>query len=232
MLKLIHGVHKFQQEVFGGQKELFERLADRQSPHTLFITCADSRINPNLLTQSNPGEIFILRNAGNIIPSYGAPIGGEAATIEYAVTALEVEHIVVCGHSDCGAMKAILDPKRAEKMPAVRTWLNHAETTRRIIEENYPDREGPARMNTAIQENVLAQIENLRTHPSVAARTAKGSLRIHAWIYQIETGEVFSYDPAEGQFLSITKQADETPMPRASFTTKAALPEVLTANDY
>jgi carbonic anhydrase len=205
MHKLAQGVHKFQSEVFGRHKDLFARLADSQAPHTLFVTCSDSRINPNLLTQTAPGEIFIIRNAGNIIPSWGAPIGGEAATIEYAITALGVEHIVVCGHTGCGAMKAVLDPESTKSMPAVRQWLAHAETTRRIIEENYEGQPAEELHSIATQENVLAQLENLRTHPSVAARLAKGALALHGWVYKIVTGEVFAYHNDEGQFRPLAE---------------------------
>ena len=205
MHKLAQGVHKFQREVFGRHKDLFQRLEDGQTPHTLFVTCSDSRINPNLLTQTAPGEIFIIRNAGNIIPSWGAPIGGEAATIEYAITALDVEHIVVCGHSGCGAMKAVLDPDSLKTMPAVRQWLAHAETTRRILEENYPEQAPEELLSIATQENVLAQLENLRTHPAVAARLAKGTLALHGWVYKILTGEVFAYDSDEGQFRPLAE---------------------------
>lgn len=212
MHKLAQGVHKFQREVFGSHRALFAKLADGQKPHTLFITCSDSRINPNLLTQTAPGEIFILRNAGNIVPSWGAPVGGEAATIEYAVSALDVEHIVVSGHSGCGAIKAVLDPDSTNSMPAVRQWLGHAETTRRIVEENYAGLPMEELISIATQENVLAQLENLRTHPSVAARLAKGKLALHGWVYKIVTGEVFAYDPEEGQFRPLA-EVGNVPMP-------------------
>jgi carbonic anhydrase len=205
MHQLAKGVHKFQREVFGDHMDLFARLADGQAPHTLFITCSDSRINPNLLTQTAPGEIFILRNAGNIVPSWGAPVGGEAATIEYALTTLSVEHIVVCGHSACGAMRAVVEPDLLKTMPAVRQWLAHAETTRRILEENYPGMSTAELISIAIQENVLAQLENLRTHPSVAARIAKGSLALHGWVYKIVSGEVFAYSTDEGQFRPLAE---------------------------
>jgi carbonic anhydrase len=206
MHKLAQGVHKFQREVFGSHKDLFARLADGQAPHTLFITCSDSRINPNLLTQTAPGEIFIIRNAGNIVPSWGAPVGGEAATIEYAIAALGVEHIVICGHSACGAMKAVLDPESTNDLPAVRQWLAHAETTRRILKENYGEETKPDELlSIAIQENVLAQLENLRTHPSVAARVAKGKIALHGWVYKIASGEVFAYDTEEGQFRPLAE---------------------------
>lgn len=205
MQKLIEGIHQFQSSVFGQQRELFQRLAHGQSPETLFITCSDSRINPNLITQTEPGDLFILRNAGNIIPPYGAAHGGEGATVEFAISGLGVKEIVVCGHSHCGAIKGLLHPESLADMPAVRDWLGHAEATRRIVAEKYADRAGAARLTTAIEENVLVQLENLRTHPSVAARLASGKLRLYGWVYKIETGEIFSYDPVKGQFTLVTE---------------------------
>ena len=213
MNKLVGGVHKFQKEIFGQQKELFERLATRQEPDTLFITCSDSRINPALLTQSEPGDIFILRNAGNIVPPYGAaPASGEAATIEFAVAALGVKDIIVCGHSHCGAMKALMDPSVASELPSMQRWLQHAEITRVIVREKYQDRQPEHLVNVCIMENVLAQLENLRTHPSVAAKLATGSVRLHAWVYKLETGEVFNYEPEAGQFVPVSNP-DRTALP-------------------
>jgi carbonic anhydrase len=203
MQKLIQGLHKFQSEVFSAQKSFFERLADGQKPETLFITCSDSRISPNLLTQTGPGELFIVRNAGNIVPPYGSnsAVGGEAATIEYAVQVLGVKEVIVCGHSHCGAMAALLtDGEATRELPAVHQWLGHAETTRRIMRESYRHLEGKALLTATIEENVLVQLESLRTHPSVRAKLAAGQLRLHGWVYKIETGEVFSYDPQSGQF--------------------------------
>lgn len=207
MQKLIDGIHQFQSSVFGQQRELFQRLASGQSPETLFITCSDSRINPNLITQTEPGDLFILRNAGNIIPPYGAAHGGEEATVEFAVAALGVQEIVICGHSHCGAIKGLLHPETLGDMPAVRNWLGHAEATRRIVAEKYADRAGEAKLTTAIEENVLVQLENLRTHPTVAARLAAGKLRLYGWVYKLESGEIFSYDPAKGQFTLVTEAA-------------------------
>lgn len=205
MLKLIKGLHHFQSEIFLSHKELFERLAHGQNPDALFITCADSRINPNLITQTNPGDLFILRNAGNIIPPYGAANGGEGATIEFAVAALGVKDIIVCGHSHCGAMKGLLHPEQLHDLPSVSAWLSHAEATRRTVRENYSDLNDEQLLNVATQENVLVQLENLRTHPAVAARLSRGHLNLHGWMYKIETGEVFSYQPEEGQFLPLTE---------------------------
>ena len=201
MQKLIDGLHHFQSTIFSTQRELFQRLAGGQSPDALFITCSDSRINPNLITQTAPGELFILRNAGNIIPPYGASQGGEAATVEFAVAALGVKDIILCGHSHCGAMKGLLDESMTADLPAVRSWLGHAESTKRVMKENYVGLEGETLVSACVQENVLAQLENLKTHPSVAARLARGKIKLHGWVYKIETGEVFAFDPAPGQFV-------------------------------
>lgn len=207
MEKLIQGIHRFQAKHFAAQRKLFERLADGQRPEALFITCSDSRINPNLITQTEPGDLFILRNAGNIIPPHGAGQGGEGATIEFALTALGVQHIVVCGHSHCGALNGLLHPESLHDMPQVAKWLSHAESTQRIMRDKYADRTGEALLTTAIEENVLVQIENLRTHPVVASRLACGKLKLHAWVYKIETGQVFGYDSRRGQFAPVVEAA-------------------------
>jgi carbonic anhydrase len=208
MQRLVEGLHQFQTEIFGSQRALFERLALGQTPETMFITCADSRIDPNLLTQTQPGELFIMRNAGNLVPPYN-PQGGEAATIEFAVAAIGVKDIVVCGHSHCGAVKAILEPPRAKDFPALTNWLSNAESTRRILHDKYPAADPRYLMNVAVQENVLAQLENLRSHPAVASGLAQGKLKLHGWVYKIETGEVFAYDPQQRQFqpLTLTREA-------------------------
>lgn len=205
MEKLLKGLHQFRSEIFLDHKELFQRLAGGQSPDALFITCSDSRINPNLLTQTNPGELFILRNAGNIVPPFGAAAqGGEAATIEFAVVALGIKDIIICGHSDCGAVKGLIHPEKLAEMPVVASWLNHAEATRRIVKENYSGLSEKQLISVAVQENVLVQLENIRTHPSVAARVARGEINLHAWVYKLETGEVFEYLHEESQFKLIT----------------------------
>lgn len=205
MQKLIAGIHQFQSESFLPMQGLFEKLAKGQNPETLFVTCSDSRIDPTLLTQSMPGDLFILRNAGNIVPPHGAGGGGEAATIEFAVAALEVKDIIICGHSHCGAVAGLLDPQKVAELPAVASWLSHAETTRRIMQTNYSHLEGDALHTAAIEENVLVQLENLRTLPSVAPRLKRGDLRLHGWVYKIETGEVFAYDVASAQFIKLAE---------------------------
>ncbi len=205
MQKLIQGIHKFQHSDFIPLQGLFEQLAKGQHPDTLFITCSDSRIDPNLLTQSKPGDLFILRNAGNIVPPHGAANGGEAATIEFAVAALGVKDIIICGHSHCGAMAGLLKPELVSSLPAVATWLSHAETTRRIVRDNYKHLDGVPLLTATIEENVLVQLENLRTLPAVASRLVVGDLKLHGWVYKIETGEVFAFDHASGQFLPLAE---------------------------
>lgn len=217
MQNLIAGIHRFQTTVFDSQRTLFERLAHGQNPETLFITCSDSRISPNLLTQTAPGELFILRNAGNIIPPYREnDLGGSAAaTIEFAVAALGVRDIIVCGHSHCGAVKAVLDPESVKGMPALEAWLEHSSETRRIVEANYSDIPPDRQVVAGVEENVLVQLEHLVTHPTVAKGLAEGRVTLHGWVYKLETGEVFSYDREEGQFLPIGESAvgvsDEMP---------------------
>ncbi len=206
MQKLIKGIHQFQNEVFSNETKLFERLAKGQNPLALFITCSDSRIDPAMLTQTRPGELFILRNAGNIVPPYGAVHGGESATIEYAVSVLKVKDIIVCGHSLCGAMQGLLQPETLENVPAVRNWLNHAEATARIMKENYMHITDPQdRLTATVEENVLVQLENLRTHPSVRAAMGRGELNLSGWVYKFQTGKVFAFDPIESQYTLLSQ---------------------------
>jgi carbonic anhydrase len=216
MEQLLHGLMRFQTEVFPQQRELFERLASNQQPKVLFITCADSRVVPELITQSGPGDLFICRNPGNIVPPYGQITGGVSAGIEYAVMVLGVRHIVVCGHSDCGAMKGVLHPESLENIPTVRSWLRHAEVARHVVDETYPQIDEPATLDALTDENVVAQLDHLRTHPAVAARLASGQIELHGWVYRINTGEVFAFDGENGRFTRIEGSClpVATPRPR------------------
>lgn len=204
MENLVRGIHHFQATHFNANRELFQNLSKGQKPDTLMITCSDSRIAPNLLLQTKPGEIFVLRNAGNIVPPYGAARGGEGATIEYAIKALGVAHIIIMGHSHCGAMKGLLNPEDIESLPMVKEWLSHASATREVVHECYPELKGQDLMNAAIKENVLVQLDNLRTHPAVASGLAKGELTLHGWIYEIESGKILAFDPETSHFAPIT----------------------------
>ena len=207
MKKIIQGVHSFQTNYLTTHREMFELLSQGQHPRVLFITCSDSRIDPNLITQSEPGEMFIIRNAGNIIPPYGAANGGEGAAVEYAVQALGIREIIVCGHSHCGAMKGLLKLDKLEAdMPLVYQWLKHTEATRRTVKENYQHYEGEELLQATIEENVLTQIENLRTYPSIHSKLHKGEISLHGWMYHIETGEILEYDTIRREYLSPQSQ--------------------------
>lgn len=204
MRQLIDGIHRFQAGVFGPQQELFQRLVDGQAPDALFITCSDSRIAPNLITQTNPGDLFIVRNAGNLVPPWGQD-NGVAATIEYALECLDVSDVIVCGHTHCGAVSAILHPDKVANLPAMRHWLTYAEGTRRVLARHYPDLDAAALEDVCAEENVLCQIENLRTHPSVMAKLAARELTLHAWVYDIESGAVHAFSDARGQFVPVSE---------------------------
>lgn len=201
--ELVAGIHHFKKQVFRQHRDLFERLSHGQTPETLFITCSDSRIDPNLITHTEPGDLFVLRNAGNLVPAYGATSGGEVATIEFAVTGLKVRDIVVCGHSHCGAMKGLLKPESLQEMPAVAEWLKHAEATRRIVRAKYKTLSAAELLEVTTEENVLTQIENLQTHPAVAVALSEGLLKLHAWVYDIASGDVFAYDEPTEQFVPL-----------------------------
>jgi carbonic anhydrase len=206
---ILDGVVRFERDVAPRERVLLERLASGQTPEALLITCADSRIVPSLITQTKPGDLFICRNAGNIVPPYEEVTGGVSATIEYAVRILNVQHIIVCGHSDCGVMKALLHPEKVAEMRAVSTWLRHGDTARLVVQENYPGLQGKDLTNMLAQQNALAQIANLRTHPSVAARETSGKLALHAWFYEIETGHVFVHDANRRAFVPLVSEVPE-----------------------
>jgi carbonic anhydrase len=203
MKKLIKGVQDFKAQHFSVYQEIFEQLAvGGQHPRILFITCADSRITPSLITQTQPGELFIIRNAGNIIPPYGATNCGEAATIEYATQALNIKDIIVCGHSHCGAIKGLLQLSTlSQNMPLLSNWLKYAEHTNPLLVQKYQGYEGEDLLNAAIQENILTQLENLRTYPFIQAKLDTGVLNLHAWLYVIKTGEVLGYNGEEWEVL-------------------------------
>lgn len=213
MKKLIKGLQEFQTGYFSTHRDLFEQLSQGQHPRILFITCSDSRIDPNLITQAEVGELFVIRNAGNIIPPFGAANGGEGAAIEYALAALDIDQIIVCGHSHCGAMKGLLKlDSLADKMPLVYDWLKQAEATRRLVKDNYAHFQGEELLEITVAENVLTQLENLQTYPIIRSRLHQGSLSLHGWIYRIETGEVFAYDGFSHDFVPPQTRL-ETPEP-------------------
>jgi carbonic anhydrase len=203
MKNLIAGYSRFRRDVYPEQKAHFKLLADSQKPHTLFITCSDSRIVPDMITQTDPGELFICRIVGNIIPAHGAAAGGVTSAIEYAVQVLGVKDIVVCGHSDCGAMRAFAHPEKLSALPAVKSWLEHASTAISMSKQQYWQLPEDQFVVKLIQENVVSQLQHLRTHPSVAMGLRKGSLAIHGWYYQIAEGVVTCYEEGTNQFIPL-----------------------------
>ncbi|HEX7159061.1 MAG TPA: carbonic anhydrase [Edaphobacter sp.] len=192
LAELKAGIRRFRTEVYPAQAETYRKAASEpQRPAALIVTCADSRIDPELITQTGPGELFVTRNIGNLVPAYGEMMGGVSAVVEYAVSALKVKHIVVCGHSDCGAMKALLDPASLESMATVKRWMRNAEAALSVADSlSEPDEKPSTRLRRLTEENVLLQIQHLRTHPSVAGAVAREELSLSGWVYDIGTGEV------------------------------------------
>lgn len=216
MQKLINGFMQFKKEVFTKNRDHFAELASGQYPEVLFITCADSRIVPSVITQTGPGDLFMCRTVGNQIPPHGAGIDlSVASSIEYALGALNVKHIVVCGHSDCGAMKAILHPEKLAAFPATAAWLRYAEAAHAVVRDSYTDVPEDVLLRLLTEENILAQIENLKTHPRVASRLAQGELQIHGWHYEIHSGEITTFDAKSGMFQPLGgRPVSATPEPR------------------
>ena len=208
MEKLISGVHRFRKQYWSENQDLFRRLAEHgQSPEALFITCCDSRVIPTVITHTNPGDLFIFRNMGNFVPPYSEnPLDGTgiAAAIEYAVLHLHVRDIIICGHSDCGAMKALYkDREDFGGTPHIVEWLKNGERTLEVIAANYPKMSKEERLAVTSEENVLVQMENLRTYPVVQRAAREGRLHVHAWFFEIGTGSVFGYSPDKGQYEPI-----------------------------
>lgn len=203
MPKFAAGVLKFQDTVYPEKQGLFERLSEGQSPEALFVTCSDSRIELAMITQTEPGELFICRNAGNIVPPHTEQTGAMTASIEYAAAVLNVPHIVVCGHTECGAMKGAMNPDGLEGLPHVAKWLGYARAAVDIVGEMAPGADEATRMRMLIEQNVLLQLQHLRTHPSIARRLARGDLELHGWVYDIRTGGVDAHDAATGRFVRV-----------------------------
>ena len=202
MQDIIDGFLKFRREAFPQRSALYKQLATSQRPRTLFISCSDSRLVPELVTQQEPGELFVIRNAGNIVPSYGPEPGGVSATIEYAVAALNVADIVICGHSDCGAMTAIASCKCLDHMPAVASWLRYADSAK-VVNEARAHRSTRDKVNSMVRENVIAQLANLKTHPSVRLALEQGRVALHGWVYDIESGSIDTLDGATDRFVPL-----------------------------
>jgi carbonic anhydrase len=198
---LERGVLRFKRDGFRKNRALFRKLADSQSPRVLFVTCADSRVVPALITQTRPGDLFVARNPGNIVPVYRRDADGASAGIEYAVDGLKVEQIVVCGHSDCGAVEGILHPKKVAAMPAVKRWLSYGKRSRQMLTRGARKLPEERQLELLTQLNVIVQMEHLKTHPSVKRRLKQGNLTLRGWVYRIHDGEILQLHDRTGEFL-------------------------------
>jgi len=203
------GVIRFQNEVYPEKKELFEKLSKGQDPEALFITCSDSRIETAMITQTDPGELFICRNAGNIVPPHMTHTGGMTASIEFAVASLNVPHIVICGHTECGAMKGAMYPEGLNSLPHVKEWLGYSSAAVDAVKKLAPDADEKESMKILLEQNVILQLQHLKTHPSVADRLADGTLLLHGWVYDIKTGGVNAYDETQDKFIPVDERYAE-----------------------
>jgi carbonic anhydrase len=217
MQRILQGYTRFRRDVFPGMKDRFRLLADSQHPDVLFITCADSRVVPDLILQTEPGDMFLCRAVGNIVPPHGAMPGGISSTVEYAVEVLRVRHIIVCGHSDCGAIRAVLPPDPAgranadprdhsnklPRLPLTAKWLGYIEPAWKYLPPGVASADHRMLHTALIRANVIAQLENLKTHPEVARALAHNELQVHGWYYDILTGAVEAFDQQQRRFVPL-----------------------------
>jgi carbonic anhydrase len=211
---ILRGLKRFRKKVYPKHRELFHKLALQQRPTALFITCADSRIDPCLLTQTKPGELFLCRVIGNIVPRFPELVGGVSATIEYAVGVLGVPDVIVCGHTDCGVMKGVLNPDALKPLANVSAWLEHAEAAREAVAERRESLSESAFLLALTERNVVEQLRNLHTHPAVAARLAQRNLKLHGWVYDIAKGTVTKYSSRRDRFVRIRSVKPQKTKPR------------------
>ena len=203
MKKVLEGLTLFQRIAYPRHQELFERLAKNQTPQAVFIACSDSRVVPNLMLQAEPGDLFIIRNAGNIVPPAGSSYGGTTASLEYAIVALGIRDVILCGHSNCGAMQGVLHPERLEAMPAVRQWVSYADDARRAAVEAHPGADDETLLERVVDYNVIAQVRNILTFPFVRPLVEKNELEIFGWVYDIGSGHVKGLDATGRRFVPL-----------------------------
>jgi carbonic anhydrase len=231
MKNLLAGIRRFQTGYFDTHRELFQGLAKGQKPDALFITCSDSRVNPSLITDTRPGEMFEIRNAGNMMPSYEQArtgFSGEAATLQYAIEVLQVQHIIICGHTDCGAVRALMaPPENLQNLDVVKHWIDQAAHLRELIDEKFSHLEPDERHVAAIEQNVLIQLEDMLTFPFIKRRLAAGRLMVHGWVYHIGDGVITAYDPDHDKFAPVHEVYGQgVPVPRATSGDHAPLIQV------
>jgi len=203
MQRLVEGYRLFVAEVFPAKRSLYESLAGGQHPQALFLTCSDSRVDPLEFTGAEPGDLFVGRSLGNIVPEPGGQEAETNSIIEYAVVALGVEHIIVCGHSRCGAVKALLEPSHLAALPTVAEWLTNAGLTREDVLRKHGPLEGDALWAAAVRDNVLVQMDRVRRQPSVETKLAEGRMQVHGWVFEFEHGRVVAHDPRVDRFVSL-----------------------------
>jgi carbonic anhydrase len=201
--RVLDGLTLFQKLAYPAHRELFERLAKNQTPQAVFIACSDSRVVPNLMVQSEPGDLFIIRNAGNIVPPAGSSYGGTTASLEYAIVALGIRDVILCGHSNCGAMTGVLNPGTLEGMPAVRQWVSYADLARRAAVEAHPGATDEEMLEHVVDYNVIAQVRNILTFPFVRPLVEKNELEVYGWVYDIASGRVKGLDASGRRFVPL-----------------------------
>jgi carbonic anhydrase len=209
MNPFVTGYRKFRREVYAPNEARYHALAHSQTPQTLFITCSDSRVMPATITQTEPGELFQCRVVGNIVPAHGNAAGGVTSAVEYAVMVLQVKHIVICGHSDCGAMRAFSHPEELTELRSVHAWIEHAASAIAMANEHDPALEGDDFLRALAKENVVSQLQHLRTHPCVATRLRKGTLQIYGWYYDIGEGTLEQFDEDHERFFPLDQFVSE-----------------------
>jgi len=202
MKRLLQGYARFRREVFPEKKDHFHLLSELQAPEVLFITCADSRVVPDLILQTEPGDMFLCRTVGNVVPPHGYMPGGVSSTVEYAVEVLQVKHIIICGHSDCGAVKAVFDRRDLRRLPLTARWLGLVEPAWKFLHAEAGEDER-ARYVGLIHANVQAQMANLKTHPEIGRALAERRIEVHGWYYDILTGAIEAYDERARKFVPL-----------------------------
>lgn len=211
MERLIEGHKKFLAEVFPERKSHFHLLAESQAPQWLFITCSDSRVLPDLVLGTEPGDLFISRCIGNVVPVTGSDMDGVTATIEYAVEVLKVRHVIICGHSDCGALKAAVNSQALENLPKAKRWLRHVEAAFQHRQPLNPADGENAELASLIRGNVVAQLKNLKVQPAVSWAMKQGTLTVHGWYYDILSGRIEQYDEKKRRFVPLVEAARKDP---------------------
>jgi carbonic anhydrase len=212
--KVLEGLTLFQRLAYPRHQALFERLAKNQTPQAVFIACSDSRVVPNLIVQAEPGDLFIIRNAGNIVPPAGSSYGGTTASLEYAIVALGIRDVILCGHSHCGAMTGVLHPEALEGMPAVTQWVSYADLARRAALAAHPGASDAEMLDHLVDTNVIAQVRNILTFPFVRPLVEKGELELHGWVYDIASGRVKGLDATGKRFVPLGSGETNSPQER------------------